>query len=181
MMGVLGRMRETLWYVAQVYTGKEERLVRMCREQVSSGVLVRCFVPYCERMKRYLGEWHKEREVLFPGYVFMVTSQVDRLNEELKGIPMFARILGNGGLLLPLSPGEVAFLERLGGGAQVVAMSLGVVENDQVRILDGPMAGLEGYIRRIDRHKRQARIEVEMFGRILEATVGLEIVGKSRA
>jgi transcriptional antiterminator NusG len=40
------------------------------------------------------------------------------------------------------------------------------------------MMGMEGCIEKIDRHKRIARIRVEMFGRTIEATVGLEIVEK---
>lgn len=38
--------------------------------------------------------------------------------------------------------------------------------------------GMEGNIRRIDRHKRTAYLEIEMFGRIVEMKVGLEIIRK---
>lgn len=40
------------------------------------------------------------------------------------------------------------------------------------------MQGLEGLIRKIDRHKRTATIEVEMFMRRMEVSIGLEIVEK---
>lgn len=39
--------------------------------------------------------------------------------------------------------------------------------------------GMEGYIRKINRHKRKNWIEVEMFGRVTEMQVGCEIVEKS--
>ena len=38
-------------------------------------------------------------------------------------------------------------------------------ENDRVQIVSGPLTGMEGSIRRIDRHKRIAHLEIEMFGR----------------
>lgn len=38
--------------------------------------------------------------------------------------------------------------------------------------------GTEGNIRRIDRHKRIAYLEIEMFGRTVEMKVGLEIIRK---
>ena len=38
--------------------------------------------------------------------------------------------------------------------------------------------GKEGYIKKVDRHKRKARLELEMFGRMQEIVVGLEIVEK---
>ena len=38
---------------------------------------------------------------------------------------------------------------------------------------------MEGSIRRIDRHKRIAHLEIEMFGRTVEMKVGLEIIKKN--
>ena len=43
---------------------------------------------------------------------------------------------------------------------------------------EGPLVGMEGMIKRIDRHKRMAVLEVELFNRISEVKVGLEIVEK---
>ena len=45
-------------------------------------------------------------------------------------------------------------------------------------VLSGPLKGNEGLIRKIDRHKRKAWLEIEMFGRTVEMQVGLEVVGK---
>ncbi len=38
--------------------------------------------------------------------------------------------------------------------------------------------GLEGAIRKIDRHKRKAWLEMEMFGRRQQIEIGLEIIKK---
>ena len=54
----------------------------------------------------------------------------------------------------------------------------GIIENDQVIITRGPLKGHEGLIKKIDRHKRKAYLEMEMFGRKLETQVGLEVVVK---
>lgn len=53
-----------------------------------------------------------------------------------------------------------------------------IIENDRVQIVSGPLTGMEGSIRRIDRHKRIAHLEIEMFGRTVEMKVGLEIIKK---
>lgn len=37
---------------------------------------------------------------------------------------------------------------------------------------------MEDCIRKIDRHKRKARIAVEMFGRNIDMEIGLEIIAK---
>jgi transcriptional antiterminator NusG len=167
-----------MWYAVQVLTGEEELIRILCRKEISEELLEKCFIPYYERPKRFHGQWHKIKRVMFPGYVFMITSDVYALYEALKKTEHFTKLLRTGESLLPLHDGEVEFLERLGGEKQVAGLSKGVIENSQVRITEGPMMGMEGCIEKIDRHKRIARIRVEMFGRTIEATVGLEIVEK---
>ena len=44
--------------------------------------------------------------------------------------------------------------------------------------MSGPLQGKEGYIKKIDRHKRRAFLEMPMFGRVQKIQVGLEIVAK---
>ena len=57
-------------------------------------------------------------------------------------------------------------------------MSVGFIEGDTIKVTEGPLLGLEGKIRKIDRHKRQCVVETEMFGQKTKMTVGLEIVYK---
>lgn len=59
-----------------------------------------------------------------------------------------------------------------------IAVSTGFIEGDKVTITDGPLAGKEAMIKRIDRHKRIAVLNVEMFGECIGVTVGLEVVEK---
>ena len=86
------------------------------------------------------------------------------------------RLLGTGDEIIPLSQEEVELLLKLGKEEQLVAMSTGIIENDRVRILTGPLQDMEGYIRKINRHKRKAWVSIEMFGRSVDMEVGLEII-----
>ncbi|MCC8098005.1 MAG: antiterminator LoaP [Eubacterium sp.] len=170
-----------MWYVMQVFTGEEEKMKKLCLAQIKQPILEDCFIPKYEEMKRYKGEWHKERKLLFPGYVILVTNQIYDLIGELSKINGFTHVLGDKDYITPLNDSEMAFLSRFGGEKQIVEMSTGIIVNDQVQITSGPMMGMEGCIRKIDRHKRTAQIEVEMFGRTMEATVGVEIIKKIKA
>ncbi len=87
------------------------------------------------------------------------------------------RLLGTGDEIVPLS-GRSRVASEAGKEEQLVAMSTGIIENDQVRILTGPLQGMEGYIRKINRHKRKAWVSIEMFGRSVDMEVGLEIIKK---
>ena len=62
---------------------------------------------------------------------------------------------------------------------RVVAVSVGSKKSSVTKRLPGPLKGKEGLLRKIDRHKRNGWLEVEMFGRKKEIQVGLEIVAKT--
>ena len=168
-----------MWYVVQVRTGTEENILIQCRKFIPDTVLERCFIPYYEEKKHIRGTWTILKKVLFPGYVFMVAENSDILHDQLKKVIGLTKIIGTGETVVPLTQKEIAFLQRFGGDDQVVAMSEGVIEQSKVRILSGPLCGMEGLIKKIDRHKRKAWLELPMFGRMQQVEVGLEIVMKT--
>ena len=170
-----------MWYVIQVHTGTEEKVCQQCEKLIDGSVLERCFIPRFQKKKRFLGEWHLQNEILFPGYVFLITEHLDELVDGLKQVSGMAKILKTGDDVTPLSQQEVELLLKLGSERQEVEMSIGVIEGDKVYIFEGPLQGMEGLIRKIDRHKRMAYLEVEMFGRKVEMRAGLEIIEKITA
>ena len=167
-----------MWYVIQVRTGTEEEIQRQCETIIDKSILEKSFIPKYEQERKYQGEWHTELKALFPGYVFLVSEEKEKLFFELKRIMGLTKLLGTGETIVPLTNEEVNFLLRLGGKEQTVEMSEGIIENDRVVVTSGPLKGNEGLIRKIDRHKRKAWLEIEMFGRTVEMQVGLEVVGK---
>ena len=145
-----------MWYVMQVRTGTEENIRCQCQRLISNNVLERCFIPYYQQKKRFQGEWHIQERILFPGYVFLIAQNLECLSESLRKVIGMTRLLGTGEDIIPLSQEEVNLLLKLGKEEQLVAMSTGIIESDQVRILTGPLQGMEGCIRKIDRHKRKS-------------------------
>ena len=73
-----------MWYVIQVRTGTEESIRLQCGKLINRAAMERCFILYCEEMKRYHGEWHKEKKILFPGYLFVISQDVEALFLGLK-------------------------------------------------------------------------------------------------
>ena len=167
-----------MWYAVQVKTGEEEKTKLLCNKMISEEILEECFIPYYENKKKYMGKWHIINEILFPGYIFMVSSEINNLITNVKKIPKLIKILGDGNEIIPLYHREIEFLMRFGKKEHLVKMSYGYIENDKIIITDGPMKDYEGTVKRIDRHKRKAVIEVEFFGRTMEVSVGVEIVRK---
>ena len=167
-----------MWYVIQVRTGSEENIQLQCQKDISSDVLEDCFIPYYEEKRSIKGEWKTQKKILFPGYVFLDSQEVVRLYSNLKQVSGLTKLLKTGDEVVPLTKEEVNFLKAFGGKERVVEISEGIIKNAKVMIMSGPLIGKEGYIKRIDRHKRRAFLEMPMFGRVQKIQVGLEIVAK---
>lgn len=168
-------------YVIQVSSGKESRMVELIDKFVGEDLVRECFIPRCEVMRRYRGKWHKRIETLMPGYLFIECKDVGRVNEELRRVPAFTRLLGNDDRFIPLTDDEARWLNAFTDlGDRVVKMSEGVIEGDKAIILSGPLKNREGNISRIDRHKRIAYLDLPVMGRTKMVKVGLEIVAKRK-
>ena len=71
----------------QVTTGKEEQILNMIKKYGVQEYLKECFIPKYERRRKYLGQWHQEEAVLFPGYIFIISDEVEGLYQALKQVP----------------------------------------------------------------------------------------------
>ena len=167
-----------MWYAIQTISGSEEETVENIRKMVDREVCEDCFLLKREAVWRIQGACRVHIERLFPGYVFLDSDKLTQLYMDLKQVSGLTKLLKTGDEVIPLSKEEVGFLQSFGGAEQVVVMSEGVIENSKVRVISGPLVGKEGFIKRIDRHKRKAFLEMEMFGRVQKVQVGLEIISK---
>ena len=95
-----------MWYVVQVRTGTEEDIQKQCEKLISKETLERSFIPYCEQMKRYHGEWHKETKILFPGYIFLVSPDKEKLFFQLKKVMGLTKLIGTGDEVVSLTEEE---------------------------------------------------------------------------
>lgn len=169
-------------YAIQVASGQEAEVEELIRRIVDESVIGEIFVPRFEAMRRWKGEWHKRTERLTPGYLYVETSDAEKLALQLRRVQAFTKVLGNSEVFIPLNDEEVAWLNAFtGGDRRVIEMSEGIVEGSKVIVLRGPLVGHEAEIKRIDRHRRMAELEVSMLGRMKTIRLGLEIISKSPA
>ncbi|MFR5075343.1 MAG: antiterminator LoaP [Lachnospiraceae bacterium] len=165
-----------MWYVIQTSTGREEKIKQECEQRISKDVLSHCVLPLYEEKIKYKGQWHIQKKKLFPGYLFLISENLDELHEQLKRVEAMTKLLGAGDDIIALTQNEIDFLLRFAGDEELVKMSQGMIIGDKVVILSGPLKGMESTIQRIDRHKRKAWLNLEMFGRQQLVEVGVEIV-----
>ena len=171
-------LKESNWYVIQVMTGTEERIAASIRQLLSSDFYELCFVPLQEMPFKKDGKYVTITRPLFPGYLFLITDNIDQVNTELWKLAGFTRILGTSGSFVPLSREEVEAFRGLADHNYNVSLSKGYILGDQITVTEGPLKGQEGRIKKIDRHKRTAIVEMPFLGKTTGVRVPLEIVEK---
>ncbi len=164
-----------MWYVIQVYTGKELEIAQQCRDRVvDEGEDV--FVPLAERWTKIRGERTLIMSRLFPGYVFIETERIEDFYKRLNRIYAMTKVLRTGEEMTPIQPEEEEYLRRLGGDEHVVKYSEGYIEGDKLVVTSGPLKDFEGKVKKILRHKRLVVMEVPLLGQTVEVTLGLGVV-----
>ena len=169
---------QIMWYVIQTQTGKEELVRQLICNMLPAESFEDCRILYYEAERKYRGIWRMEQRRVFPGYLFLITEQIGEAQSYLRRIPEMTRLLGSENLAMPITEAEADVLQQLCGEDGNAAMSSGIQIGDQILVKQGCLKGMESRIRRIDRHKRRAWIELELLGEQRLVEVGLEIVEK---
>ena len=175
-----------MYYVIQVAPGKEADTELYITKKVEAELYSSCFHPVRQVRKKYHGEWKDKHEKLLPGYVFINSENAEDLYQALKSIPMLTKFLGwNLECVTALNEHETEWLEAIVPvnrdgtiTGEVPLSQIEVDENDQIKILSGPLQDMEGMVKRINLHKRIAEVEVEFMGRKTIIHLGIEMIEK---
>lgn len=136
-------------------------MLQICKTQMEKQTLQDAFVFTCDRMRRFEGAWHLERRLLFPGLLFLESHDKERLRQDLERNPEIQKMLGNGIGIQEVDLEVESFLRSLCGASHHSGMSRGYIRDGQTYVTEGPLRGKENLIRKIDRHKRVARIGMD--------------------
>ena len=167
-----------MWYVIQTTSGQEQDCLAVCRAKIDSSLYKEMFVPlYIDKM-HFRKQWHDVKKVLFPGYFFVDTDDIDNVSKELSHIDRLTKVLRNAEKIAPIQKKEQEFLRGMMNEEYIVECSKGFIIGDRVCITEGPLRNHYGFIRKVDRHRRIAKLEINFFGRMTPVEVGLEIVAR---
>lgn len=159
-----------IWYLLKCPEGNETDYMNAYSEFIDSGEMEEVLCFQYQRMMRYGGTWHLEKRMALPGHVFVAgTDMLVKTNPQ----GFLKRSSG-----VSMTPCEPPYLKGLCDNGFLIGISRGVIKNGATVITSGPLKDREALIRRIDRHKRTAKIEIPLAGEKKQITVGLEIYEK---
>lgn len=167
-----------MWYVIQVRTGREHEILTLYDRRIKS-TDEELFIMRCMRYIRNPGGgFHEQEANAFPGYIFADTKDINNLKERLNDIPELTKIVGAGDEVFPIYQEEENLLKLLGGDEHLISTSKGIQKGDKIIVSSGSLAGLEGKIAWVNRHRRTACIEIDFCGHTVKTKLGLEIIEK---
>lgn len=170
------------WYVLFVRTGREQKVEKLLKKRLGTDVFVP-FVPLYERLFKISETVKKELKPLFPSYVFIESEVSDQEFLKIRSTLIYIssdilRILRYGNTEIAMRESEKRMLLSLCNDDHCIESSSGIIVGDRIHVTDGPLKGWESMVRKVNRHKRQAWIEIEFMGDIRLVSIALEIVEK---
>lgn len=173
----------TNWYIFFVLTGWEQHIVNRMKQFYDKETL-KPFVPMREMFFKSCGKVHKEMKVMFPGYVFIEselcsTDFLQKTNCFIQTSRDIIKILRYGDSdEIAIRVNECVSLRRFLNLNYCIETSTGFIEGDRVYIESGPLTGGESKICKINRHKMEALIDLEIMGGYRQIAIGLEVLRK---
>lgn len=165
-----------MWYVIHTISGMEHKCMEQCRRYVKESDYQEIFIPHYIAKKHFRKEWHDVRKILFPGYLFVDTNNMEAIVEGLRKVTQYTKVLKNGESIAPISKEEEKFLSDMMDDEYTVHYSEGFMIGEKVYITQGPLRNYQGRIRTVDRHRRIARLEIPVFGGMTPVEVGFGAV-----
>ena len=163
---------EAKWYVVHTYSGYENAvsaaIMKAAENRRMTDLIREVNIPM-ETVTEFTdaGEKTVERKV-FPGYVLVKMIMTDESWHLIRNVRGATGFVGSDGKAVPLTEQEIYAL-----GVERREIRVGYSLGDEVKVIDGPLAGFMGIVDELEPEKDRVRVVVSMFGR--ETPVDLEL------
>lgn len=175
------------YYALQVKTRSEDLFITKVTKSLDQEVsnTIRFFFPKKKMPIRKEGKIKWEICPIFPGYIFLETEDLDTSISKhpiywaTRTTPGFYRFLPISQEPKPLEGRDLATLQHfLSFGALAEQSKVMFDENDRIKVIVGPLKGLEGRIIKVDKRKKRARIQLDMYEKSFHIDLAFEIIGQ---
>nr|WP_162305437.1 antiterminator LoaP [Brevibacillus laterosporus] len=173
------------WYALFVETGKENVVEKILTNHFNQHVF-RCLVPKKIVSEKKNGVSYDSIKTLFPGYIFIQTNITSTIYYDLMSIPMTYYMVNCGKYkndscltyYSEIPEEDMNWILQITDKEGLLSYSDVIIEDRQVQVITGPLQGMEAFIKKIDKRKKRAKIEIELLGEIKTLDVGINILSR---
>jgi len=173
---------ETKWYTVKVQSNREKIISeRVKAEMTRNGLMVNVIVPIEKQYFVKNGKKAHREKIMYPGYIFVESSNLGPLQEALK------LVSGSSGILKSKTTGEPSTLSKkeidkmLFDSNKPEALDVDLynfIVGEDVMIVGGPFDKFRGTIDDLNKEKGKVRVSVPIFGRITPVDLHLDQIEK---
>lgn len=171
------------FYVLFVKTGKEECIKELLERRLDLNKHLP-FLPSKINWFVKKSVKNKQNQICFPGYIFIESNcdaveflmDVSQLIKRISDAYYFLYYENKSQIMMKKE--EQLSLRKLLGVNHCIEESIGFIEGDKIKITSGVLIGHESSIKKINRHTREALLEINIMGDTRQIKVALEIVKK---
>lgn len=163
------------WYALFVKTGREEIIQTWLNFYFKKSDL-HCVVPKRKLSERKKGKVYQVVKKMFPGYVLIYTEMNTHSYKKIINIPNLIKILNYNTYYSCIEQKEIQPILDLIGNGEVIDYSKIYFENSKVFVKSGPLHGMEGIIKKVDKRKNRAKIQIDFMGTQKMIDLGIEVL-----
>jgi transcriptional antiterminator NusG len=166
---------EKKWYTVKVQNNREKSVSEKLKSEMLRDFSeeLNVLIPTKTISTLKSGKIKHKVQVMYPGYIFVETSSVDKVSHFVKVINGMSGLLkDNSGNPIVMRNSEIEKMTGIVEEAKKQNTSLYLV-GEEVNVKNGPFSGFKGKIQTIDFEKDKIKLEVFIFGRstIIDLTV----------
>ena len=162
------------WYVLHVMTGEESTVKDKLHRDLPD---INTLVPRQKIIERHRGILREVVRILFPSYVFVKMKLDEKNYYAARGIPGVFNFLGTT-RPAAVPDNQMANVLRWCGDKELIGLSR-VEIGKEIKVIAGPLLGMEGQIIRIDKRKGRAKVRVDLFREAKVIDLGVEFIQAS--
>ncbi|QFQ28667.1 antiterminator LoaP [Bacillus thuringiensis] len=187
------------WYALSVKTGEENKAKLFLQNKFDQDVL-RCLLPKRLVPERKNGEVYRSVKLIFPGYLFVRTHMTFKIYYELKKSPRVLSLLNylnskdrccdsnkknlseidvpdeEDTFFKNVPDEEMSHILKLLDDTGTLRYSQIVVQDSKVFVHSGPLTGMEGMIKKIDKRKKRAKVSIHFMDSDKMIDVGIDVI-----
>jgi transcriptional antiterminator NusG len=170
---------EKEWYVVNTYSGHENKVKEKLEMRASSmgleDYIFRIIVPEQKEVEIKDGKTKEKVKKMFPGYILVEMIMTDEawfVVRNTPGVTGFIGSSGKGAKPFPLSVEEVDKVLNSMGLSRVETLN-DLKEGTEVKVVNGPFAGMFGKIKTVDLENQKIEAALDLFGQ--ETVVELNV------
>lgn len=158
------------WYVVHTYSGFENKAKQALEERMKLFHLEdrfgRVLVPTEEVVEVKNGQKRVTAQKSYPGYILVEMEMDNQTWHLVKETPRITGFVGAGRNPPPMPEAEVMRItNQPGAKEQRPKLALSFERGEEVKVVDGPLAPMQGKVEEVDATRARLRITVTIFGR----------------